>query len=305
MGWDDIVRAHWTRHPGALALEFVRTYVHIFRHIGAARVCRLYRPAFHAGALPLWIVFGPLLAAPGLGAAFGAWGWMAGALVAAAVWGLATRGGLFWLLRIYTFFMRMAQGPIPGLAQRTREWVDAIVAMQQAEPVDEVLLVGHSVGTLVMTDAVAALLRDARWQALQAGRPTLLLTLGQSYPMVALAPSAQAFRETLQGLCTHPRLRWWDVTARIDPLCFHGLAPIAGTLLAGEKDARWPVRHAARFMHMYEPARWRQIRADKLQAHFLYLQTPQKPGNFSPMDVLYGPRGLAQQMQAQGERLHA
>ena len=56
--------------------------------------------------------------------------------------------------------------------------------------------------------------------------------------------------------------------------------------------ARWPRLHTARFMHMYEPADWARIRANKLQAHFLYLLTPQKAGNFSPFDVFYGPRRL-------------
>ena len=53
------------------------------------------------------------------------------------------------------------------------------------------------------------------------------------------------------------------------------------------------------------PPRWAHIRADKLQAHFLCLMTPQKPGNFSPLDVLYGPRGLAQQMEDKGGAPHA
>ena len=52
---------------------------------------------------------------------------------------------------------------------------------------------------------------------------------------------------------------------------------------------------------MYEPARWAHIRRDKLTTHFLYLMTPDKPGNFQPLDVLYGPRTLAEQVQRKGE----
>jgi hypothetical protein len=303
MGWDDLIRANWSRTPMALAREFVGTYVHIFRHIGAARVWRMYRPAFKAGALPLAVLLGPILVAALLGAAVGIWGWVIGLMAAMLIGGLALRGGLLWLLRIYTFFTRMGRGPIDGHGARTAAWVEQIVAQQQADPVDEVLLVGHSVGTLIMVDTVDSLLRDARWQALQGARPTAVLTLGQSFPMVALAPAAHGFRDALQRLSQHASLCWWDVTARIDPLCFYNLHPLAdaGVPKAG---ARWPVLHAARFMHMYEPARWARIRANKLQAHFLYLMTSDKPGNFSLMDVLYGPRSLSQQIAAKGSGPH-
>lgn len=295
MGWDDIVRANWSRSPAALAREFVQTYLHLFRHIGAGRVGRMYRPALLAGLLPLLIVALPLLLAALLGGVLGLQGVLSAAVGATAVWWFAARGGMLWLLRIFTFYTRMGKAPIPGHARRTREWTEAIIALQQSDPVDEVLLVGHSVGAVMMVDAVDALLRDTRWQAMQAGRPTMWLTLGQSFPLLALAPGAQAFRDTLARLCAHDSLRWWDVTARIDPLCFHGLAPLAGT--AQHPPAmRWPVPHAARFMHMYDAASWRRVRADKLQAHFLYLATPQKRGNFSPLDVMYGPRTLPRQM---------
>ncbi len=291
MSWDDIVRAHWTRGPFALAADFVRTYAHLFRHIGARRVWRMYPPAFKAGVLPLALVLAPLLVAIALGSVIGWWGALAGLALGAGLWVLAGRAGLFWLLRIYGFFRRMGAGPVAGLEERTREWVDLIVARQEQDPVDEVLLVGHSVGTLVMLDAVDALLEDPRWQVLQAGRPTAMLTLGHSIPMVAIPPAAHAFRATVERLSRDRRLFWWDVTARIDPLCFYNLHPLAGSGVP-HADARWPLLHTARFMHMYEPAAWARIRADKLQAHFLYLHTPQKRGNFSPYDVFYGPQGL-------------
>ena len=295
MGWDDVVRAHWTRNPLGLAREFVQTYAHIFRDVGAGRIWRMYRPVFKAGALPLALGLLPLLLAAVLGAAVG-WGAAALAVLAGAVgWLLAARAGLLWLLRICTFFYRMAVAPIPGLDARTREWVDLVVARQAEDPVDEVLLAGHSVGTLVMVGAVDALLRDPRWQALNRGRPTMMLTLGQSIPMVAMARPARAFREAVERLSRHPDLCWWDVTARIDPLCFYNLHPLAGSGLA-HRDARSPRLHTARFMHMYQPSDWSRIRSDKLRAHFLYLLTPQKPGNFSPFDVFYGPRTLQQQI---------
>src|SRR5687768_9298575 len=99
MGWDDLIRAHWSRSPLVLARDFMQTYAHMFRHIGAGRVWRMYRPAFKAGILPLMVLFGPVLLALLLGAVLGPLGWAAGVVLALAVWWLGMRGGLFWLLR--------------------------------------------------------------------------------------------------------------------------------------------------------------------------------------------------------------
>jgi len=215
--------------------------------------------------------------------------------VVVSTWQYGERKGLFWLLRIFYFVVLMGRSQVQGLDARTQEWVDWVVQRQQDDPVDEVLLVGHSVGTLVMVDVVDALLQDPRWQALQKGRKTLMLTLGQCYPFVAMVPSAKRFRQALERLSFHPRLLWWDVTARIDPLCFYAAHPLVHTDMPHE-DAPWPVHHAASFMKMYAPETWKHLKKDKLQTHFLYLQTPEKAGNFHLFDVLYGPTTLAAHM---------
>ncbi len=165
---------------------------------------------------------------------------------------------------------------------------------------DEVLLAGHSVGTLMVLYAMDMLLHDERWIALQKGKPTGMVTLGQCCPSVALVPGATDFREMLLRLCRHPHLQWLDVSARIDPLCFHDTHPLA---LSGvpHADLPLPVRHNARFFQMYEPARWAAIRSNKLHAHFLYLMTPDKPGNFHLCDLFYGTRPLEAHMQGRAE----
>jgi hypothetical protein len=311
MRWDDLIRAHWSRSPWALVREFVQAYVGIVRDVDLRRVRRLYPTVALTGVMPAVFLIGTallgLLLAWLLGLAIGAaWpGWGAlgllpGLAAVAAAWHWGAGRGLFWLLRIFIFVIRLGRGPIDGVDARTRAWVDDIVQRQQDDPVDEVLLVGHSVGTMMMVDAVDTLLHDPRWIGLQQGRPTAMLTLGQCHPFVALAPQAQGFRDAVRRLCLHPDLQWWDVTARIDPLCFHATHPLA---LSGtpHDDLRLPVLHSARFFHMYEAAHWARLRADKLQTHFLYLMTPDRVGNFHLTDVLYGPRRLARHIAAQGQ----
>jgi len=293
MSWDDLIRDYWPRGPWSLTKAFVTTYIGIVRDVDLRRVRQIYSTAFVTGVAPAAFLISTLLVAllclwwlpTGVGLLCGAlWLW--------ATWHYAERKGLFWLLRIFYFVIQMGRGQTPGLSARTQEWVEWVIKRQTDDPVDEVLLVGHSVGTLVMVDVVDALLKDERWQALQAGRPTLMLTLGQCYPFVAMVPKAHAFREALQRLCNHPQLLWCDVTARIDPLCFYNAHPLTKTGVPHE-EAPMPVKLAASFMKMYTPAKWKNLRKDKLQTHFLYLQTPECVGNFHVFDVLYGPKPFA------------
>ena len=302
MGWDDLIRRHWSRSPLALAREFVRVHAAMLGHVGLGRVRRLYPNAFLTAILPAgWLGASLLLGAL---AAVGAHAWLAaplaaalGAGVVAGLGALGAHAGLFWLLRIYHFILCMAQDRVAGLDSRAHDWVEDIIRRQQDDPVDEVVLAGHSVGTLVMIDAVDRLLADPRWQALQRGRRTGMLTLGQCYPCLTLLPGAAAFRQALQRLSRHPDLRWLDVTALIDPMCFYRTPPLAGTPEAADCGPQ-PVQLAARFFHMYEPRRWARIRRDKLQAHFLYLMTPDRAGNFDLFAMLYGPQPFEQQLVA-------
>ncbi len=309
MGWDDIIRAHWSRNPWTLLLEFFRTYRGILADVSLKRTRSIYKTAFVTGVLPAVYLLGTLLMGLLLGG-LGHWltavwvpsahGFVLGAIwvlaagTVAAAWGYGASKGLFWLLRIFHFIILMGRGPIAGLEQRTHQWVEQMVQAQQADPVDEVVLLGHSVGTLVMVEAVEMLLNDKRWQQMLADRRTRMLTLGQCYPFVAMVPRAHAFRETLRKLSFDTRLLWVDVTSRIDPLCFYNAHPLvrSGVPHAGAPN---PLLFPAKFFQMYEEAHWQQIKKDKLLTHFLYLMTPDRPGNFHLMDVLYGPHPFSTQ----------
>ncbi len=307
MSWDDIIRNHWSKSPWALAKEFWLAYRGIIFDVDLSRVKQIFEGVYMTGVLPGAYLLGSLLlgilisivflslSTLMLGPQWLQWALQvfaclsgAGLVVALGVYG--ERRGLFWLLRIFTYVIRMGRSGIDGAEQRTQLWVEHAIQRQQEDPVDEVLLVGHSIGTLMMVSAVDALLQDPRWQALQHGRKTKVLTLGQCYPFIAMVsrPKAQLFKEALQRLSFQANLLWWDVTAKIDPLCFYRAHPLVKTDVDHSK-ALMPVLHSASFFKMYTPQSWAVIRQNKLHAHFLYLRTPELAGNFNLFDVLYGP----------------
>jgi pimeloyl-ACP methyl ester carboxylesterase len=261
MGWDDLVRQHWRYTPLHWLRTAGRVYAALVREVGIGRLYRLHPPALFAA---LW----PLCGGPG------------GA----------------WLLRIYGFLWQLGRAQVPALDARRTAWVEQIIALQESDPVEEVVLCGHSVGALLAVSTAAALQNEPRWQRLQAGRRTGLVTLGGCYVGLTLrdGAGAQAFRDALVALSQAPQWAWLDVTARIDPLCLDGAHPLAGT--AEHTTLPGPVNRSARFFQMYSPERWKTLRRDKQRTHGLYLMTPERTGNFDLHDLLYGPRPFEQHL---------
>ena len=315
MSWDDIIRSHWSKSPWTLAKEFGFAYRGIIFDVDLSRVKQIFRGVYITGVLPGVYLLGslllgvllavvllslsPLMFAPQwMQWAWQLFAWLSGAALVMALGVYAERKGLFWLLRIFTFVIRMGRIGIEGAQLRTQQWVEHVIKQQHEDPVDEVLLVGHSIGSLMMVGVVDALLQDPRWQALQQGRKTKVLTLGQCYPFIAMVPrpKAQLFKEALQRLSFHPHLLWWDVTAKIDPLCFYRAHPLVKTDIDHSK-ALMPVLHSASFFNMYTPQNWAAIRQSKLDAHFLYLRSPELACNFNLLDVLYGPKLFEQHIK--------
>ncbi|HSW17889.1 MAG TPA: hypothetical protein VLJ86_11725, partial [Ramlibacter sp.] len=190
MGWNDVIRAHWLRGPLALIGGFVRTYCAGAARLGLGKARAFYPPALLTTLLPLLFFGGTallglvvaLLAAWALPHGFGWVAAVAGFALATGLWAAGARANLFWLVRIFNFIRVLGEAPLPPLTARSAEWLETIVLRQQQDPVDEVLLVGHSVGAIVMVETADALMRDARWQAAQPGGATGVVMLGQCIP---------------------------------------------------------------------------------------------------------------------------
>jgi hypothetical protein len=297
LGWGEVIRSHWPKGLMGLVWGFIPAYQTILLRIRLGRVRQLDSKAFITGAWPLlWVVSlaaGLLLiwfALPWLPAALGAcvtilaWRW------------LARRTRMGWLLRIYIFITRFATGGVP----ESRALIDRLTnrffeCLENETPKShsnqEILIVAHSVGAILAPLLVEQILRDPRFAGVH--QPLYLLTLGQCIPFVALVPEAKSYRDSVAAVGQDSRVRWHDVTGRIDSLCFHATPPL--TLTDHQHSPMPSLTHGtARFYPMYEPAHWKAFRRDKLRAHFLYLMTGDRPGNFNLYQFMASPKPLAQ-----------
>jgi hypothetical protein len=304
MGWDDIIRAHWSKSVMQLILSFFACYLNRNSWASLNSVRRCFKPALYAGVFPLIFfilylttiltIIAPLNAS--LALSFSSNSYTLAAAISDAIiillittffYSAANRVGILWLLRIYRFNILFAEGKVKEVQTRQQEWVEKIIDHQIHDPADEIIFSAHSVGTLLLVGVIDALLADERWKNLQPTKKMCVLTLGQCYPFVTPAPSAAEFRKSLQRICESDGVLWLDVTAQIDPLCFHGMHPLQNTDLFSAK-LQQPILHGARFFKMYSPERWKEIKKNKILVHFLYLMTPEKSFGFNLYDIFYG-----------------
>ncbi|WP_250484043.1 hypothetical protein [Caballeronia sp. GaOx3] len=300
--WDDIVRGNWERNLAKLAWAGLASLVHYMRCGAWAQLRREFRGPFLSSLYPyaclLLILVVALLGGLGVSCVVArASGWVeAGAAIGMAsaaamcVAGvrLANRSAVFWLMRIYEFVGAWTDEKQREVQARADRLATHILDEARRAPCDEVLLIGHSVGSIVAVMVGARLATAAR----ASERANFaLVTLGQCIPLLGMQPSAKAFRAALRTLAGHRELPWLDMNARADALAFSQINPLQASGVAGA--AARPVEQIVRPFRMFDAATYARMRRDKMRLHFQYLMASDRPDQYDYFRMTAGPNRLA------------
>lgn len=219
-------------------------------------------------ALPVAMLAGALLA--GLLAALAVGGWAglaAGAAVAAGLVLLADRRlHLGHLCADWAFARDLARGRRPEIAARIARFAGEIRAARRRREVEEVVLIGHSLGMVLVVEALAAALAEEAEPPRPAPR-LVLVGLGSSLLKIALMPEAARLRAAVARVAAAPGLTWLDVTSRRDLVSFHRADPVRVLGLPGAGPRMERIHPRA----MLTPAAWRRVRRSMLRAHRIYV----------------------------------
>jgi hypothetical protein len=198
---------------------------------------------------------------------------------------LANRIAVFWLLRTYLFVYAWGTDKQDLMDRRAKEFADQIIADQTNRPCDEVLVIGHSIGTLLATEVAAHLVDkmpgDQR-------RNITLVTLGQCIPLLSLIPSAVSFRSNLQRLAEEKDMQWLDMNARADSLCFSYANPLDISGIRGAAIQR-PTTQVVRPFRMFNAREFIRIKRNKMRLHFQYLMASELPNEYDYFRMTAGP----------------
>lgn len=298
LGWDDVIRGHWVKNPASLLARSLGAYWHFTRNMDWQRTLRFprgsliafYYPGASAILLPilfgliLWLLFGFLLDFPlDIGAA---------AVTAIAVATVIIRKiESFWLLRFIIFNDSLARSKAdPAIEQRLDEMAATIHAAL-AEPVDELLFVTHSNGSIMAVPIMARLL------AMNGGRMPAhfaLMTLGSCIPLIGCRRDSARFHAQLETLAEGDFL-WLDLGSITDGACVALIDP-CGSCITTERPALHVL--SPRWFKYCDPTTYDARRRNKYEVHFEYLRTFDRISPLDYIGVTSGAQPLVRSIEA-------
>ena len=153
-----------------------------------------------------------------------------------------------------------------------------------AEPADEIVISSHSMGAIVATHVLGALL-ERNPEAL-AGKKVVFLTLGGAVLQSALLSPARKLRERVAVLCSNASIFWIDVQSLTDVAHFYKAHV---THAIGRGDLRGPVPLRIRMKTMLSAETYRRIKRDLLRVHRQYVFAPEQRARFDFGLLALGP----------------
>lgn len=306
--WSDIVK-HSMGH--GIFISYLRMIYTAIAYIGSGafwRLARLQKGPVIAALYPVvMLLLEAVLAAlvvwgaVKLGLLLSPWvGWLGplvgGAAGLALAWALLEQfrrwdGKLFvyYLMHDYSYNARAFGAMPPELETRIAEFVESIAAACD-DPVDEILVIGHSSGAHLGVSVLSDLIRAGH---VRPDGPALgFLSLGHVVPMVSFLPRAWRLRADLAYLSERDEIFWVDVTAPGDGCAFALCDPVAVTGVAGPAK-KWPLVFSAAFTKTLSPERWKALRWRFFRLHFQYLCAFDRPGDYDYFQITAGPDTLA------------
>jgi len=202
------------------------------------------------------------------------------------------------MLALFDFLIRVAEDKTPAerLAARIDRFADRIVecvAEANRTKVDGILIVGHSLGGLVATHALARAIE--RNVDLAGGRARIgFLTLGSVAGFIACrgGQGAEDYGQSAARIASNKDIFWVDVSAPRDWFSFGLVDP----LLLVEKvppDARSPLVISAKFGKVMPDPEDKRTKFRAMGLHMKYLGAPDRKGGFDFFAVAAGPMTLA------------
>jgi hypothetical protein len=307
--WDEVVRRYWPRSSLGVMREMLLGYGLMLRHaprevikvwrVLPQRIFALFYPLlfFSTGfALTALLAFLVLL---GLEPLAGPWPARAAAAAVAAggvmaVLRLERRLDTSLLARIYAFVSRCAVIGVPEIDRMVDTNAARLRELEEAPDIDEVLVVGFSVGSILATHALGRMLADAV-PAQQKDPALALITLGNCIPLFGLFPQVAEYREGLGRIGASDRLTWVDVSSPSDWGSFPLIDPLAFCDVPLATRGRGAPRLTSpRFHTLFAEEDYRRMLPDKHTMHMLYLMSTQKPGKYDYFAITAGPERLEQ-----------
>jgi hypothetical protein len=309
LDWHDIVRGDLARSMGP---RLVRAVVAFADFIVSGTVSR-YFAASHRYGLFFLVPLAELVAFAGL-SLWAGW-WLSAALAAG---GLVRAGvALIAAAALFTLLLRWP-GRQLRLDQAMEDWIFArdymhaertdvetrldlfagrLIEVARTTDADEILIVGHSLGALLVLDVIdRALTRDP--QLMQHRARMTLLTVGATIPKLTLHPDGERFRACARRVAASPGLDWGEYQARDDAISFYKFHPVTSRRLADDDGETRPLVRRVQMHEMLGAASYAHYRWRFMRMHYQFVMANECRAAYDFFMLTCGPISLLPTIQA-------
>jgi len=158
----------------------------------------------------------------------------------------------------------------PSLLQRREAFADHLAAKLRTSDADEVVIIGHSLGTVPAVEAIADVWRID--PELLKRKPVSLLAAGSCLLMIAFHPRATGLREDVRVVLQETPVLWAEFQTIADIVHFYKSDPAAAL---GIKPRNEPVIRRIRFKYIHSAKRYARAKKNFFKMHLLFLKGAQ------------------------------
>lgn len=222
-------------------------------------------------------------------------GVLAGALAfAALVYGARRWLYLDLLFDDWIFSHRYIRYGDPVLDGRLDRLAHEIAKAARAGEVDEIVIVGHSLGAVLGIDLLnrAIELDPALGRS---GAGVALLSVGSSILKIGLHRGARRLHAAMVRVASEPGPFWAEYQALTDPMNFYKTDPMA---VLGLPACGRPVVRIVRIRDMLDPAAYRRIRRNFFRVHCQFISGNDRRAPYDYFMLLCGPLSVERQVRS-------
>ncbi|WP_426129531.1 lipase [Pararhizobium sp. PWRC1-1] len=229
------------------------------------------------------------------------WFGLASGLVGVLIFVLAVSGvGERWstnhLMDLWSFSLDFIRGRRADADAILQRFAETVVATTTAESYDEVILIGHSTGGLLMIDVAARCLSLDKEFACSA-REVVLLTLGSTALKAGYHPAGKNFRKSVEQLINDDKLAWVEIQCLTDAINFYKTDPVAEMGLEAKADQAFPIVRSIRIRDMLQCDAYARIKRNLFRVHYQYVCANTKPYWYDFFQICCGPTFLSARVE--------
>src|SRR5215217_4815129 len=197
------------------------------------------------------------------------------------------------LLDDWIFARRYIHGEDAVLGPRLDRVAERLCKAARSGEADEVLVLGHSLGAVLVIDVLDRALRLEPSLG-QDGSAVAFISVGSSIPKIGLHRAAARFRAAVERVANAPAIFWGEYQTLTDVMNFYKVDPVTDMGLKG----RSPVIRQVRVKAMLDPAAYRRIKRNLFRVHNQFVSANDRRAAYDYFMLLCGPLSAENQVRS-------